>query len=82
MDEKKFCVKQVYEWLWKKGVCIFIEMINFFKGLCEKLEICFVINVIIIDEVQYSEDGIIKLCFCLYDGYLIEFVFILVFVDN
>ena len=38
MGEKKFRAKQVYEWLWQKGVHSFAEMTNLSKALREKLE--------------------------------------------
>jgi len=76
MGEKKFRAKQVYEWLWEKSANSFQEMTNLSKGLREKLEAHFVINVITEDKVQRSNDGTIKSRFQLHDGHFIESVLI------
>ena len=80
--EPKFRVKQVYEWLWKKGAHSFSEMTNLSKKLRQELEEAFVINGITVDKVQHSEDGTIKSRFRLHDGHLIESVLIPVPVDR
>jgi len=76
MGEKKFRAKQVYEWLWQKGVTSFEEMTNLSKDLRSKLTESFVINAITVDRVQQSSDGTIKTRFKLHDGHLIESVLI------
>jgi len=80
--EKKFRAKQVYEWLWQKGAHDFEEMTNLSKALREQLNTNFVINAIVEDKVQYSDDGTIKSRYKLYDGHLIEAVLIPVVKDN
>ncbi len=82
MNEPKFRAKQVYEWLWQKGVHDFDEMTNLSKKLRERLNEQFVINGIQIDKVQKSMDGTIKSRFRLHDGHLIESVLIPVPSDN
>ena len=76
MGEQKFRAKQVYEWLWQKGVHSFEEMTNLSKALREKLATNFVINGIQEDKVQRSNDGTIKSRFQLHDGHFIESVLI------
>ncbi len=80
--EKKFRAKQVYEWLWQKGAHSFEEMTNLSKALREQLSTNFVINAIVEDKVQHSNDGTIKSRFRLHDGHLIEAVLIPVVSDN
>ena len=82
MGEKKFRAKQVYEWLWQKGVRSFEEMTNLSKALREKLTANFVINGIQEDKVQRSNDGTIKSRFQLHDGHYIESVLIPVASDK
>ncbi len=82
IGEKPFRAKQVYEWLWKKGVLDFEQMTNLSKKQREALVQHFVINGIAIDKVQHSMDGTIKSRFRLHDGHLIESVLIPVPMDN
>ena len=82
MGEKKFRAKQVYEWLWKKGVKSFEEMTNLSKSLREMLVDNFEIFAIKEDMSQFSNDGTIKTRFRLHDGHLIEAVLIPVPADN
>ena len=80
--EKRFRARQVYEWLWQKGAHDFDEMTNLSKNLRTALDTHFVINGLIEDKVQYSNDGTIKFRFRLHDGHLIESVLIPVVKDN
>jgi 23S rRNA (adenine2503-C2)-methyltransferase len=82
MGEPKFRAKQVYQWLWEKGVHSFEEMTNLSKALREKLDQHFVINAIVADKIQHSVDGTIKSRFRLHDGHLIESVLIPVPAEN
>jgi 23S rRNA (adenine2503-C2)-methyltransferase len=75
-DEKKFCAKQVYEWLWKKSARTFSEMTNLSKASRELLEQNFTINAIKIDIAQKSKDRTIKNAFRLHDDHIIEGVLI------
>jgi len=72
----KFRSKQIYEWLWKKGVSDFQFMSNLSKDLRGALEADYIINPIKIDKVQNSSDGTIKTRFVLHDGHMIESVLI------
>ncbi|GAB4257769.1 MAG: 23S rRNA (adenine(2503)-C(2))-methyltransferase RlmN [Saprospiraceae bacterium] len=74
--EPRFRVKQIWEWLWKKGAHSFEEMTNLSKDLRSRLAENFVINAIQLDQQQRSADGTIKSRFRLHDGHLIESVLI------
>lgn len=74
--EPAFRAKQINEWLWKKRAVSFDEMTNLSKGLRQKLEDHFVINGIVLDTKQKSNDGTIKCRFTLHDGHKIESVLI------
>jgi 23S rRNA (adenine2503-C2)-methyltransferase len=74
--DKAFRGKQVYEWLWKKGVHSFEEMTNLSKPTREFLEQSFSINHIAVDTMQRSLDGTIKNAIRLHDGLIVESVLI------
>ncbi|MBK7406775.1 MAG: 23S rRNA (adenine(2503)-C(2))-methyltransferase RlmN [Saprospirales bacterium] len=82
LGEKKFRARQVWEWLWKKGVRSFEEMSNLSKPLREQLQAQFLIQAIVEDKVQRSHDGTIKTRFRLHDGHLVESVLIPVPDEN
>ena len=74
--EKAFRGNQVYEWLWSKGAHTFEEMTNISKETREMLEENFVINHILVDQMQRSNDGTIKNAVKLHDGLTVESVLI------
>ncbi len=74
--EKKFRAKQVYGWLWAKGVTRFEEMTNLSKPLRTVLARNFSIHQVRINNVQLSKDGTIKSEFLLYDDNVVEGVLI------
>jgi len=76
IGEKAFRAKQVYEWLWKKGVKDFDEMTNISLETREKLKQDFVINQIAVDQMQRSDDGTIKNAIKLFDDKVVESVLI------
>lgn len=76
VQEKPFRLKQIKEWLWKKNVYSFDEMINLSKRLIEKLKEQYDFKRAIIFEEVQSEDGTIKFIFKLHDGKMIEGVLI------
>ena len=76
MGEKNFRGQQVYEWLWKKSAHSFEAMSNLSKELREKLNTHFVINAVVIDEKQISDDKTIKNSLKLFDGNIVEGVLI------
>lgn len=76
LGEKKFRVKQIWEWLWQKHAGSFADMTNLSKELRQKLEDTFILPVLTIDATQYSADGTIKSRFKTHDGHLVEGVLI------
>ncbi|HEW4335876.1 TPA: 23S rRNA (adenine(2503)-C(2))-methyltransferase RlmN [Streptococcus pneumoniae] len=72
--EKKFRADQIWEWLYRKRVQSFEEMINLSKDLIAKLNDQFVVNPLKQRIVQESADGTVKYLFELPDGMLIETV--------
>ncbi|MCH2233432.1 MAG: 23S rRNA (adenine(2503)-C(2))-methyltransferase RlmN [Crocinitomicaceae bacterium] len=74
--EKAFRVKQVYEWIWKKGVRSFAEMRNIPKTTIALLEEKYFIDCISISDQQKSNDGTIKCAFKTHDGHITEGVLI------
>lgn len=81
-QQQPFRAKQIGEWLWQKGVQSFEDMTNLSKPLRDLLSNHFVINGIILDKIQRSEDGTIKFRFQLHDGHFIESVLIPVIEDK
>ena len=77
-----FRAKQVMEWIWKKAIISFDQMVNVPKSLKEQLNEHFVINAIKEDIRQKSFDGTIKFRFKLFDGKKIESVLIPVPEEN
>ncbi len=73
---KAFRAKQVFEWLWQKGVVSFDEMTNLSKIDRQMLGEHFVINSLMLKDEQRSRDGTIKCAFELHDGHLVESVLI------
>jgi len=74
--EKSFRAKQLYEWIWKKKVRSFDEMMNLSKGFRDKLNEEFYFKTLVIDSTQKSSDGTEKVVFKLEDGKVIEGVLI------
>ena len=76
IGEKKFRVKQVWEWLWSKHAMHFDEMTNLSKDLRQRLAAEFTLPALQVDTVQHSADGTIKTRFKTHDGHLVEGVLI------
>ena len=76
IHEKPFRSKQIYEWLWKKNVHSFDDMINLPQKLMEELKKNFTFHATKILKEAVSEDKTIKIIFQLYDRNLIEGVLI------
>ena len=76
IEEPIFRAKQVYDWLWSKGVIDFNQMSNLSKKIREYLETNFVINAVQIHELQISSDKTIKCAMRLHDNYVVESVLI------
>jgi len=76
IGEPGFRAKQVYDWLWAKGVIDFSQMTNLSKKLRDYLVENFVINAVQIHELQISSDKTIKCAMRLHDNYVVESVLI------
>jgi 23S rRNA (adenine2503-C2)-methyltransferase len=76
IGDKAFRAKQVYEWLWKRGVHSFDEMTNLSIATRDKLKEHFLIPAVKIKTTQTSSDRTIKNAFELYDGSVVEGVLI------
>jgi 23S rRNA (adenine2503-C2)-methyltransferase len=76
MNEPAYRAKQVYQWLWEKSARTFEEMSNLSKDLRKKLDENFAINVVQVNNSQFSNDQTIKSSFRLYDGNIVEGVLI------
>lgn len=76
IGEKKFRVKQVWEWLWQKHAMSFADMTNLSKELRQKLGENFTLPALTINSTQYSSDGTVKSGFKTHDGHLVEGVLI------
>jgi 23S rRNA (adenine2503-C2)-methyltransferase len=76
LGEKKFRVKQVWEWLWAKHAHSFEEMTNLSKELRLQLADAFSFPALTVDATQYSADGTVKSRFRTADNHLVEGVLI------
>ncbi|HXB44463.1 MAG TPA: 23S rRNA (adenine(2503)-C(2))-methyltransferase RlmN [Puia sp.] len=76
IGEKKFRVKQVWEWLWLKHAHSFEAMTNLSKELRSQLSADFTLPALTVDATQFSADGTIKSRFKTFDGHLVEGVLI------
>lgn len=74
--EPSFRAKQVYEWIWKKSVRSFDQMVNIPKETRGWLTVNYSLQCVETVECQISVDRTIKSSFSLHDGYLIEGVLI------
>ena len=75
--EKSFRAKQIYEWLWQKSARSFDEMTNLSKPLRDKLAAHFDVKAIQVEDKQVSSDRTIKSAFKLFDGNVVEGVFLI-----
>lgn len=76
IGDKKFRVKQVWEWIWQKHAHRFDDMTNLSKDLRAKLATDFSLPALRVDATQFSDDGTIKNRFTTFDNHLIEGVLI------
>ena len=76
IGDKKFRVKQVYEWIWQKHAHSFEAMSNLSKDLRTRLTKDFSLPALQVDATQFSSDGTIKSRFKTFDGHLVEGVLI------
>ena len=76
LGQPSFRAKQIWQWLWQKGVRNFEDMTNLSKDLRQVLKDNFTFHATEIITAQYSSDGTIKVVFQLHDGNKIEGVLI------
>ncbi|QKS71174.1 23S rRNA (adenine(2503)-C(2))-methyltransferase RlmN [Paenalkalicoccus suaedae] len=72
--QKKFRAQQVWDWLYRKRINTFDEMLNVKKDCIELLNEAFTIGTLEVHSKQVSKDGTMKFLFRLTDGNLIETV--------
>ncbi len=76
IGEKPFRARQIYQWLYQKGVQSIDDMLNLSKGLREKLKISASLSVLSIHEkIRSNIDQSVKYLFQLNDGKSIEAVY-------
>src|SRR5262245_17656820 len=76
LGHKKFHARQIYQWIWKRGVTDFNEMSNLGRELRTALAEQAVVSLPEVIEHAVSEDGTQKFVLRLSDGRQIESVFI------
>lgn len=76
LDMAKFRAKQIYHWIYQRGVASFEEMGNIPKVDKEKLSTAFVLDRPVTANHQHSVDGTRKWLLAMADGQKIETVFI------
>lgn len=76
LGHKKFHAKQIYQWIWKRGVSDFNEMTNLSLELRTALAASAVVSLPEVVTHEVSEDGTQKFVLRLADGRQIESVFI------
>ena len=74
--QPEYRAKQVFQWLFKRGVDTFSRMTNLPKDLIHELENSFFVSSMACVERQSGKDGTIKLLFCLDDEHHVETVVI------
>ncbi|RMG79542.1 MAG: 23S rRNA (adenine(2503)-C(2))-methyltransferase RlmN [Bacteroidetes bacterium] len=76
LNQPKFRIRQIKDWVWKHQVSDFKEMRNIPNKLIEVLSNNYQLHNIRVAYKAESKDGTVKLAFRLYDGFLIEGVLI------
>jgi 23S rRNA (adenine2503-C2)-methyltransferase len=76
LGHKKFHAKQIYNWIWKRGITDFTEMTNLSRELRAALEEKAIVPLPDVTQHHVSEDGTQKFVLRLADGKQIEAVFI------
>jgi len=76
LGHQKFHAKQIYQWIWKRGVTDFSEMTNLSLELRTSLEAAATVSFPEVVQHDVSEDGTQKFVLRLADGKQIESVFI------
>lgn len=74
--EKAFRAKQIWQWIWQRGVTSFQEMTNLSKNTRDLLEEAYFFDLLTPAHIQTASDGTVKTAWRLYDGELMESVLI------
>lgn len=74
--QKEFRAKQVFEWIWKKGIRSFDEMTNLSLDIRKILNESFDIPAMKVEHFQQSADDTLKFAFRLFDDHFVEGVLI------
>ena len=72
LNQKSFRAKQIYSWLYKKGVYNFDLMSDINKSFIETLKENYSTSLIDVEVIQESKDGTVKCLFKLEDGEKVE----------
>ena len=76
LDVPSYHGRQIFEWIWARGVTDFANMTNLAQPLRKNLAERFTIQTPLLETKQVSTDGTTKFLFRLRDGHRIESVFI------
>lgn len=76
IGEKPYRLKQIHEWLWKKGVRDFDSMKNLPKKLIDELKNHFCFEELKAEQILVSSDGTVKFSFLTHDNKITEGVLI------
>jgi 23S rRNA (adenine2503-C2)-methyltransferase len=76
IDAPRFHARQIYQWVFRRGVVEFDRMTDLSRDLRQRLAAGFAISTPAIERQERSADGTTKLLLRLADGHLIESVFI------
>lgn len=74
--EKAFRAKQIWQWIWQRGVENFEAMTNLSKSTREMLEQAYCFDGLTVYQVQTATDGTVKTAWKLRDGEVVESVLI------
>jgi 23S rRNA (adenine2503-C2)-methyltransferase len=74
--EKAFRAKQIWQWIWQRGVNDFDGMSNLSKGTRELLDAYFYFDKLVLHHQQRATDGTLKNAWKLQDGEIIDSVLI------
>lgn len=74
--EKAFRAKQVWQWIWQRGVTRFEDMTNLSKNTKELFDSAYYFDSIFPSLIQESSDGTVKTAWNLCDGEIVESVLI------
>ena len=81
--ESQYRGTQLFEWMYKKGISSFDEIINVKKIFIDYLRAnCILQTLKMIQKLQSKTDGSVKILFCTHDNHFIETVIIIVSIPS